>query len=230
MCLPVLACAADYMVQHLEIPASQVQELTQELYYKHGTTMAGLAAIGHQLDFDHYHAHVHGSLDYKNLLSAQPSTRSTLADLALQKHIFTNADVKHTAACLERMGLTDCFQSIWCFENLMETARNKGLLNTDHPVLCKPNKQAFQLVLEQLGASPASTIFIDDSMRNIAAAHELGIFTVLVSPSLAVQQSPHQQVAGADLVVSGFNQLREVLPQVRRTFSGKLQKWVPCVA
>lgn len=105
-------------------------------------------------------------------------------------------------------------QSIWCFENIMETARSKGMLSEQQPVLCKPNKQAFQLVLDQLGASPASTIFIDDSVRNVAAAHEMGIFSVLVSPTLAAQQSPHQHVAGADLVVSGFNQLREVLPQV----------------
>lgn len=80
------------------------------LFLTIGTTMAGLAANGHQLDFDHYHAHVHGSLDYQSLLSAQPETRRTLADLALQKHILTNADAKHTAVCLERLGLTDCFQ------------------------------------------------------------------------------------------------------------------------
>ena len=44
------------------------------------------------------------------LLSAQPDTRQTLADLALQKHLFTNADAKHAAACLSRMGLADCFE------------------------------------------------------------------------------------------------------------------------
>jgi FMN phosphatase YigB (HAD superfamily) len=112
----------------------------------------------------------------------------------------------------------------------METARSKGLLTAEQRVLCKPNKQAFQLVLEQLGVSPASTIFIDDSMRNVAAAHELGIFTVLVSPSLAVQQSPHQQVAGADLVVSGFNQLREVLPQVFVAAQPRMSEDVPAAA
>mgnify|MGYP001807047104 CR=1 FL=1 len=97
----------------------------------------------------------------------------------------------------------------------METGRQTGVVSKQQPVLCKPNKQCFQLVLDQVGASPSSTIFIDDSVRNVAAAHEMGIFSVLVSPTLAAQQSPHQQVAGADLVVSGFNQLREVLPQVR---------------
>lgn len=98
------------MVKHLNVSASEVDALTQQLYYAYGTTMAGLAATGYELDFDHYHSCVHGTLDYQNLLSAQPATRQTLADLKLQKHILTNADAKHTAACLERMGLTDCFQ------------------------------------------------------------------------------------------------------------------------
>lgn len=106
-------------------------------------------------------------------------------------------------------------QSIWCFENVMETGRKSGILTAEQPVLCKPNKQCFQLVLDQLGLDAESTIFIDDSVRNVAAAHELGIFSVLVSPAVAAQQSPHHHVAGADLVVANFNQLREVLPQVR---------------
>lgn len=32
--------------------------------------------------------------------------------------------------------------------------------------------------MERIGATASNTIFIDDSPRNIAAAHELGIFTV----------------------------------------------------
>jgi FMN phosphatase YigB (HAD superfamily) len=38
--------------------------------------------------------------------------------------------------------------------------------------------QVYQLVMERIGATASNTIFIDDSPRNIAAAHELGIFTV----------------------------------------------------
>jgi hypothetical protein len=32
-------------------------------------------------------------------------------------------------------------QSIWCFENVMELAKSKGLLTASSPVMCKPNKQ-----------------------------------------------------------------------------------------
>ncbi|WIA14438.1 hypothetical protein OEZ85_002964 [Tetradesmus obliquus] len=205
----------DYMVAKLGIPQDQVQQLTQELYLAQGTTMAGLIALGYSIDFDDWHAHVHGSLDYQKLLHNQPATRQALQEMCVQQHILTNADAKHTAACLTQMGLTGCFQSIWCFENVMDLARSKGLLTPSTPVMCKPSKQVYELVMEQLGAQPRNTLFIDDSPRNVAAAHELGIFTVLVSPALAAQQQPqHQPVAGADLVVSRFTQLRELLPQL----------------
>jgi HAD superfamily hydrolase (TIGR01509 family) len=46
--------------------------------------------------------------------------------------------------------------------------------------------QVYQLVLERIGATASNTIFIDDSPRNIAAAHELGIFTVSCAEQAAV--------------------------------------------
>lgn len=94
----------------------------------------------------------------------------------------------------------------------MELANNKGLLTPSNPIMCKPQKKSFELVLQQIGAKPESTIFVDDSLRNVAAAHELGIFTVLVSPSAAEQQ--HQHPPGVDLVIGSFLQLPEVLPQI----------------
>jgi FMN phosphatase YigB (HAD superfamily) len=96
----------------------------------------------------------------------------------------------------------------------MEAAAAQGILTAERPILCKPAPASFQLVLDALGAEAASTIFIDDSVRNVAAAHALGVYSVLVSPTLAASGAPHQQVAGADLVLASFNQLREVLPQV----------------
>eukprot|EP00878_Enallax_costatus_P006253 GHUV01006556.1.p1 GENE.GHUV01006556.1~~GHUV01006556.1.p1 ORF type:complete len:267 (+),score=85.63 GHUV01006556.1:297-1097(+) len=203
----------DYIINNMNMPLELAQQLVQELYYKYGTTMAGLAATGHNLDFDHWHDHVHGTLDYDRLLHKQPAHHKVLENLNVQRHVFTNADAKHAANCLTRMGLTDCFQSIWCFENLMEVARSKGLLTPDNPIMCKPQKTSFENVLEQIGANPQSTIFVDDSLRNVAAAHELGIFTVLVSPTVAAEQQ-HQHIPGVDLVIGNFLQLPEVLPQI----------------
>lgn len=56
---------------------------------------------------------VHGTLDYAALLHPN-GVRSMLADITASKHIFTNADAKHTAVCLERLGIEGCFE-VGCF-------------------------------------------------------------------------------------------------------------------
>lgn len=85
---------------------------------------------------------------------------------------------------------------------------------TPPPIITRP-PQVYQLVLQQLeGACPANTIFVDDSIRNIRAAHELGIFTVLVSDAPGGPPGHPHHVPGADLVVSHFRELPSVLPEL----------------
>lgn len=207
-----------YMVKKLGVSLNEVEQLTARLYAAHGTTMAGLAAEGHVIDVDDWHAAVHGTLDYDRLLSPDPETRSALADIVPQRHVLTNADAAHAAVCLSRLGIDDCFSSLWCYENVNAAAADAGLITKACPVMCKPNRLAFRVVLDAIGAAdPSAVVFVDDSLRNVAAAHELGIFTVLVSPSLCSSAPPaqhHVLAPGADLVIPCFPALREVLPQI----------------
>lgn len=101
-----------------------------------------------------------------------------------------------------------CLQTVYCFENVMELAAQKRLLTPASPVMCKPAAAVYQLVLEQLGASPSEVVFVDDSIRNVAAAHALGIFTVLVGP----HHPP--SVEGADVVIPSIHHLPAVLPSL----------------
>lgn len=44
----------------------------------------------------------------------------------------------------------------------------------------KPEKEAYQSVLDYLGVQPQRTVFLDDSYANTAGAAQLGIKTILV--------------------------------------------------
>ncbi len=70
-----------------------------------------MQARGYEIDFDDWHADVHGTLPYKELLPRDPALRRMLQSIPLPKHIFTNADTRHADICLERMGIADCFQA-----------------------------------------------------------------------------------------------------------------------
>ncbi|MFZ2357163.1 MAG: HAD family phosphatase [Candidatus Omnitrophota bacterium] len=45
--------------------------------------------------------------------------------------------------------------------------------------IIKPDKKAYKLILEKLAAKPNECLFIDDGQKNISAASELGIKTIL---------------------------------------------------
>lgn len=203
----MLANIIAYMETHLGVPKDEVTDMALRLYRSHGTTMSGLLAHGYTFDFDHWHDHIHGTLDYDALLRPDAELAAILRRLDVPRYILTNADAKHAAACLTRLGIEDCFQGMFCFDNVQELGRSHGLCGTpDTPVLCKPNKRTYELVLEQLGAKPEDVVFVDDSIRNVTAAHEMGIFSVLVG------REGH--VPGADLVIPTFHQLPQVLPEL----------------
>lgn len=69
-------------------------------------------ANGYSIDFDDWHAEVHGTLPYSRLLKRDERMREFLLSIPLPKYIFTNADQKHANTCLDLMGVADLFQVI----------------------------------------------------------------------------------------------------------------------
>jgi putative hydrolase of the HAD superfamily len=59
----------------------------------------------------------------------------------------------------------------------------------------KPDPRIYELTCERIGTETAATIFLDDNLENIAAATDLGIETVLVTPD------PLETVAALDAVL-----------------------------
>ncbi|EFJ45366.1 hypothetical protein VOLCADRAFT_82194 [Volvox carteri f. nagariensis] len=196
----------EYMVKKLGIPQDEVAAKTTELYLAYGTTLAGLVATGYRIDYDDWHEFVHqGALDYDTLLQPDPSLRDILCSIDLPKYILTNANRVHTERALARMGLSDCFQGMFYFENVMELAASHGF-DVAHGVLCKPNPRIYQLVAEQLGVGLSEIIFFDDSTRNVASAHGLGCMTVLVGSD--------KPCPGADLSLPTMHDLPAAMPEL----------------
>jgi FMN phosphatase YigB (HAD superfamily) len=65
---------------------------------------------GHKIDFDDWHAAVHHTLDYQQLLHEDPALRQLLFNIGAERHLLTNADALHAGKCLQRLGLEGCFQ------------------------------------------------------------------------------------------------------------------------
>lgn len=67
-------------------------------------------ANGYHIDFDDWHAAVHGTLPYDRMLREDKAMRQLLQSIDLPKFVFTNADSKHAETCLRLLGIADLFQ------------------------------------------------------------------------------------------------------------------------
>ncbi|CAN1304266.1 Uncharacterized protein C24B11.05 [Linum perenne] len=210
----------DYMVEHLGIDRSQIVELGNLLYKNYGTTMAGLRAIGYEFDYDEYHSYVHGRLPYENL-KPDPVLRTLLLSLPIRKLIFTNADKVHAVKALNKLGLEDCFEGIICFETLNPIHKTNASddihdivghfakPNPDSqlpksPIICKPSEAAIELALKIANINPHTTLFFEDSVRNIQSGKRVGLHTVLVGSC--------QRVKDADFALESIHNVRQVIP------------------
>ena len=184
-----------------------------ELYYSHGTTLAGLVATGHKIDYDDWHRKVHTeSLDYESI-QADSILRDLLLSLTYKRVVFTNADRKHAHICLSRLGLDHgIFESTYDFETLNPPSQPL--------VTCKPSVKSFEAVLKLMGIKASQAIFFDDSARNIKGAKAAGLKTCHVGPALPCPALPcHVGPAldsdlceGADWALPDLHHLPKVIP------------------
>ncbi|XP_057449206.1 uncharacterized protein C24B11.05-like [Lotus japonicus] len=225
----------EYMLQKLGVEPAKVSELNFSLYKTYGTTMAGLRAIGYDIDYDDFHSSVHGRLPYKSLLKPDHVLRGILLSLPVRKIIFTNADTAHAVRALRSLGLEDCFERIISFDTLNSfnnITPNDGkdcsemkpvtaeifdfceyTRGTDYdkvlprtPVVCKPFEDAFEKAFQLADIDPQRTLFFEDSIRNLQTAKRLGLHTVAVGTSV--------RSTGVDHALESIHNIREAFPEL----------------
>ncbi|XP_004495846.1 uncharacterized protein C24B11.05 [Cicer arietinum] len=230
-----LACRKniqEYMLEHLHIEESEVPKMCLDLYLEHGTTMAGLKALGYEFDNDEFHAYVHGRLPYEKL-KPDSVLRNLLLSMPQRKIIFTNADHTHAVEVINRLGLEDCFKGIICFETLnplkhinymdeLDDTHVLTLTESYPQILCKPSVEAFEAAIRIANMDPKKTIFFDDSVRNVASGKVAGFHTVIVGRS--------DLVPGADHALNSIHNIREALPEIWEVDEGNQQQMIQSLA
>ena len=159
-----------YMVERLNIPSDQVDRLRQHYLENFGTTLRGLQQA-YPVDAEDYLHYVH-DLPLADFIQPDPRLRQMLLSLPHRRWIFTNADTAHARRVLRVLDLEPCFEGII-------DVRALGYAN-------KPQPEAYRQALLITGeAHPETCIILDDAMRNLAPARQLGFTTILVNPNPA---------------------------------------------
>ena len=152
-----------FIAELLGCDLAEARRVQKMYFHDHGTTLAGLM---------HYHAiEPREFLDYVHavdmgVLADAPRLRDRLMALPGRRLIFTNADAAYAARALDALGIADCFDGMWDIHAM-----------TYRP---KPEMSAYAGLIEAFAIDPASSVFIEDSARNLTPAKTLGMQTVWI--------------------------------------------------
>jgi putative hydrolase of the HAD superfamily len=159
-----------YMSDRFGIPAEEAQALRREYFQKYGTTFNGLR-IHHQADAEDYMAYVH-DLPLEQYIKPAPELRTMLATLPQNRVIFTNASRDYVERVLACLGIREVIDQIVDIFAL-------ALVN-------KPALESYERAMSLARESdPAACILVDDLVRNLLPAAQLGMTTVLVGENHA---------------------------------------------
>ena len=184
----------EYIHVQLNLPPEDVSTLRRHYYESYGTTLRGLQ-IHHHVDADDYLAYVH-DLPLGDYIQTDPQLHRLLSSLSLRKWIFTNADSDHASRVLDILGISDCFEGIIDVRAI--------------EFVCKPEIEAYHRALTLANEDqPSDCILLDDSVRNLVPAKDLGFTTALVGSN-----GTHP---AADYTLEKIHQLPNALPDLWHT-------------
>lgn len=160
---------ARFMTERLDISPAEVDDRRQKYFHEHGTTLRGLMADFPGVDADDYLAYVH-NVDLARWIAPNPALDAMLTALPQPKAIFTNSDAAHTGRVLNCLGVARHF-------NTVVDIRAMGFEN-------KPLPRAYEILLERIKTPANECVLIDDLVRNLLPAGELGMTTILMGNGL----------------------------------------------
>jgi putative hydrolase of the HAD superfamily len=169
----IVSRMTDYVMQVTGLPRDEAHALQKAYLAQHGLTLVGLMQ-NHGVDPDEFHTIFHDIT--LEALAHDADLTAAIGALPGRRAVFTNADAVHTARVLEKLGLDALFPEIF----------HIGTFG----YVPKPQPEPFGRLIAEHDVEPKSACFFEDSERNLAPAHALGMTTVLVGPHAQASEAP----------------------------------------
>lgn len=153
-----------FIIEKYSLPPEEARALQIRYWNEYGTTLRGLYLERH-IDPSEYLRFVH-DVPLNDFIGPDPRLRAVLESIPHEKVILTNADAAHARRILDILGVSDQFTRIFdvvCFD-----------------YECKPARTVYERVLQMLPALGQECVLVDDMVRNLPTARDLGIKTILV--------------------------------------------------
>ena len=160
----------DFIMSKYSLDIDQAKKIQKEYYLKYGLTLRGLI-VEKKLEPEEFLDYVH-DVEHPEL-KKNDQLISKIRILEGKKIIFTNATSKHAKKILNILELEHDFDQIIDIKDL--------------EYIPKPDKRSYKKLLECLNLNKENlnkTIFLEDTIKNLIPAKELGITTVWIKNSI----------------------------------------------
>ena len=152
-----------FVSKHLNVKIKKAKEIQRKYYKQHGTTLRGMMD-NHGVDPEYFLKEVH-KLDY-SIVDSNKKLNEELKKLKGRKIIYTNANLQHTLAVLDRIELSDFFDYI--FDIKMAN------------YIPKPDLQPYEQIIKDCNLNPSTSAMFDDIAKNLVPAKKVGFTSIWI--------------------------------------------------
>ena len=187
----------DFIMSKYSLDIDQAKKIQKEYYLKYGLTLRGLI-VEKKLEPEEFLDYVH-DVEHPEL-EKNDQLISKIRILEGKKIIFTNATSKHAKKILKILELEHDFDQIIDIKDL--------------EYIPKPDKRSYEKLLECLNLNKENlnkTIFVEDTVKNLIPAKELGITTVWMKNSI----NEKDFIKNCNFIDYSFNDLNEFLDTIK---------------
>ena len=187
----------DFIMSKYSLDIDEARKIQKEYYLKYGLTLRGLI-VEKKLEPEEFLDYVH-DVEHPEL-KKNDQLISKIRILEGKKIIFTNATSKHAKKILKILELEDDFDQIIDIKDL--------------EYIPKPDKRSYKKLLECLNLNKENldkTIFLEDTVKNLIPAKELGIKTVWMKNSI----NEKDFIKNSNFIDYSFNNLNEFLDTIK---------------
>ena len=163
-----------FIINELELDEDKAKTLQKEMFLKYGLTLRGLI-LEKKINPDRFLNYVH-DVDHPEL-ERDNELISLLKNLNGKKYIYTNAPYNHAKKILTVLGAFDLFDDIL------------DIKKTEY--IPKPDLTSFEIMQRKFGISfknVKKSIFIEDTVKNLKPAKQIGMSTVWIENKLNCEE------------------------------------------
>jgi putative hydrolase of the HAD superfamily len=154
-----------YIARALDVDAAEALDLRERYFHQYGATIIGLMRH-HEIDAHDFLRYVHDA-DH-SVLAPDAELRALIDALPGRRIVHTNGGGGHGERVLKALDLADVFEAVFDIEAA-------GLAP-------KPLRESYERLIAAHAFDPREAVLIEDTLRNLEPAHELGFTTALIGP------------------------------------------------